>query len=374
MKGNGLTPVGKRPGTEVRSRSYIPSLDGLRAISILIVFVAHVGFSKIVPGGFGVTVFFFLSGYLITTLLTREWDSFGAIAQQEFYLRRVLRLGPPIAITLIFALGLSAFGLAKGHTDPMTLLSQIFFFYNYYDLYAPDADTVEGMGILWSLAVEEHFYLIWPTLFILLANKKIGTRTLLSLLVGILVWRMVRYYGFGATEWTIYVSTDTRFDSLLYGCLLALLSWSGQADGLFPAKLAARAAWIGGALVVLVLCLLIRDDAFRSTLRYSLQGLALMPIFHYAVTQPDDLIFRPLNWKFMRKIGQWSYTIYLGHFVIINALIYNGIGSSKSPVLIVLSAVLSAAYAAAVYRWAEKPLHPLRRRLTGHRPKSVPAG
>lgn len=361
-----LPAVETRPDAGGSSPSYIPSLDGLRAISILIVFVAHVGFGNVVPGGFGVTVFFFLSGYLITTLLTRELDQFGTISQPAFYLRRVLRLGPPIVITLILAIGLSALGLAQGEADPMTLLSQIFFFYNYYALYASDAGTVQGMEILWSLAVEEHFYLIWPALFILLAGGKIGLRTLLGILVAILIWRFVRYYAFGASEWTIYVSTDTRFDSLLYGCLLAILAWKGHADRLFPATLHIRIAYIGAALIVLVLCLLIRDGAFRSTLRYSLQGLALMPIFHYAVTRPRDLIFRPLNWKPMRKIGQWSYTIYLGHFVIINALIYNGVATSASPLLIVLSGALSAAYAAAVYRWLEKPLHPLRRQLTGH--------
>lgn len=347
--------------------SYIPSLDGLRAVSILIVFLSHAGYGHIVPGGFGVTIFFFLSGYLITTLLTREWDRYGQIALKAFYLRRVLRLGPPIVITLAVSLSLVAAGLAVGGFDAMTVFSQVFFFFNYYTLYASEILTVEGLGILWSLAVEEHFYLIWPALFILLARGKIGTRTLLGLLVAILLWRAIRFYGFGANEWTIYISTDTRFDSLLYGCLLAMLTWDGRAEHIFPDRAPVRIAYIIGALIILLLCLAIRGDAFRSTLRYSLQGIALMPIFYYAVTRPGDMIFRPLNWSAIRKIGLWSYTIYLIHHVIINALIHNGVGRNGEPHILILSAVLSAGFAAAVYAWAEKPLHPLRRKLTGHR-------
>jgi peptidoglycan/LPS O-acetylase OafA/YrhL len=219
---------------------------------------------------------------------------------------------------------------------------------------------------LWSLAVEEHFYLIWPTLFILLVSRPFEIRYLTVLLVAVLVWRAIRYYWFGSDEWTIYISTDTRLDSLLYGCLLAMMAWRGHADRLFGAALLTRLLWLAAALGVLVVCFVIRDDAFRSIPRYSLQGLALMPIFHYAVTRPNDLWFQPLNWRAVRRIGQWSFTIYLIHFVIIQALVFNGLGELGDLHLVALSAAFSIAFAAATYRWLEKPLHPLRRRLTGH--------
>jgi peptidoglycan/LPS O-acetylase OafA/YrhL len=346
--------------------SHIPSLDGLRAVSIALVFASHVGFGHIVPGGFGVTIFFFLSGYLITTLLTREWDNYGTIAQKEFYLRRIVRLGPPIVLTLCVSLLLALVGLAEGRAHLMTIISQLLFFYNYFSLYAADQATVDGLGILWSLAVEEHFYLIWPTLFIVLVSRAFELRYLAALLLAVLIWRGIRFYVFGTDEWVIYISTDTRLDSLLYGCLLAMMAWRGHADRLFGRALVTRLLWLGAAGVVLVLCFLIRDDAFRSVPRYTLQGLALMPIFHYAVTRPSDLWFQPLNWLAVRRIGQWSFTIYLIHFVIIKALVFNGFGQLGDPHLVVVSAVLSIAFAAATYRWLEKPLHPLRRRLTGH--------
>ncbi len=346
--------------------SYIPSLDGLRAVSIALVFLSHVGFGHVVPGGFGVTIFFFLSGYLITTLMTREWDQHGSIAMRAFYLRRIVRLSPPILFVLLVSALLVWAGWAEGRLDIRTISSQIFFYYNYFSLYAPDPATVNGLGILWSLAVEEHFYLIWPTLFILLVNTRFEIRYLLVLLMAVVVWRAIRVFGLGTDEWTIYISTDTRLDSLLYGCLLAMLTWRGHADRLFGPSLPVRLVWLGGAVVALLVCLSIRDETFRSIPRYSLQGLALMPIFHYAVTQPSDPWFRPLNWAPLRKIGQWSFTIYLIHYVIIEALIYSGFAALGDWTLVVTSAALSAAFAAATYRWLEKPFHPLRRRLTGH--------
>src|ERR1700733_3228445 len=85
------------------SAFHIPSLDGIRAASFLIVFAAHAGLADLVPGGFGVTVFFFLSGYLITTLLRMEWQQSGTVSLKQFSLRRVLRILPPFYFTLLLA-------------------------------------------------------------------------------------------------------------------------------------------------------------------------------------------------------------------------------------------------------------------------------
>lgn len=348
------------------SASNIPSLDGIRAVSIIIVFLSHAGVSELIPGGFGVTVFFFLSGFLITTLLTREQDRHGTIALKAFYLRRIVRLAPPILITLAAATALVLAGLAEGDLSVPTFLSQIFFFTNYHML-TPDAgSSVDGLAVLWSLSVEEHFYIIWPILFIAIARGLIGIRGILVLLVAILVWRYVRMAVLGDGEWTIYISTDTRFDSLLYGCLLALMIWRGHAARVFPDELPTRMALIGGALTALMISFLVRDEAFRSIFRYSVQGIALMPLFYYAVFRPGDLPFRPLNWAPLRMVGIWSYTIYLCHYVIIQALAQAGVGQLGDPLFVGLSAALSCGFAALVYRLAEQPLKPLRARLTGH--------
>src|SRR4029077_12459985 len=145
----------------------IPSLDGLRAISILIVLVSHAGYGTVVPGGLGVTIFFFLSGYLITTLLLDENKRSGRINIGKFYLRRVFRLFPPLLVTLVIAYSLVALGLLDGGISWAGVLAQLLYFANYYGLFFdPGNTTAAGTGILWSLAVEEHFYMVYPAVLV----------------------------------------------------------------------------------------------------------------------------------------------------------------------------------------------------------------
>ena len=132
----------------------IPSLDGLRAISISIVLVSHAGYGSVVPGGLGVTIFFFLSGYLITTLLMDERERSGRIDIGKFYLRRAFRLFPPLLVSLVIAYSLVILGLLDGRISWAGVLAQLLYFANYYSLFFdPGNTTAAGTGILWSPAV-----------------------------------------------------------------------------------------------------------------------------------------------------------------------------------------------------------------------------
>jgi peptidoglycan/LPS O-acetylase OafA/YrhL len=346
--------------------THIASLDGIRAISVLIVVIAHGGFGHLVPGGFGVTVFFFLSGYLITTLLIREWDRFGGIAFKAFYLRRLLRLSPPLLATMLASAALVLIGLAEGDLSPAAIAAQLFFVFNYYALMGGLGENVAGLGVLWSLSVEEHFYMIWPALFVLLARRRFDMRTIVYMLIAVLLWRTFRFIGLDHSENSIYLATDTRFDSLLFGCLLAFAQRTELTSRLFPSSTPALAFWTAAGLGALLFTLLFRDDVFRSTLRYSIQGAAMIPLFHYAVSQPDRAIFKPLNWSWVARVGTWSYTIYLGHFVIIKVLQAQPLVPDNPAVITAIGFALSALWAHVVYEYLEKPLRPLRKRLTGH--------
>ncbi len=344
--------------------TYFSGLDGLRAVSVMIVFVAHAGLGYIVPGGFGVTVFFFLSGFLITSLLIREHDTYGRIALPAFYQRRLVRLMPPLLITMSLAILAVLMGYANGALDPWTIFSQIFFFFNYY-AQTPGPDiSVDGFEILWSLSVEEQFYLFFPFVFIALARSRWHIPVLVGAVVATLIWRWVRFEILGHGQSVIYISTDTRIDSILYGCLLAVIS------ARHPQRLTFLKDWQYAAMAVAVALLLVsfllRDPLFRATLRYSLQGLALIPIFYLAVNLPGSWLFAWLNWKPVRKLGQYSYTFYLAHLVIIQMLIFNGLDPQNLAVMMPVAFVLSMVYCALVYRYIEKPLQPLRSRLTGH--------
>lgn len=347
----------------LHNHSLIPSLDGLRAVSILIVFCAHARLSPLLPGGFGVTIFFFLSGFLITTLFYREVERYGRIDMQAFYLRRFLRLSPPLLVTLAITYVLVALGVFIGRIDGLAITSQVLYFYNYYAAYVPHAtEGAYGLNVLWSLAVEEHFYLIFPWLFLFLLRDRLQLTHLWLILGGILIWRWIKLVILGDDPFNIYSTTDTRFDSILYGSVLAIMNARGISARVFPEAPRQRNALLLAAAAVLLFCLVWRNEIFRETLRYTLQGIALMPVFYYAVTRPDLPVFRPLNWPPMQVLGFYSYTIYLAHTVVLGNLsqIYPKGGTIG---FALIAGAICLLYAIGLNRFVEQPVRRLRRRL-----------
>ena len=147
-----------------------------------------------------------------------------------------------------------------------------------------------------------------------------------------------------------------------------MMNARGVSEKIFPAGLLPMLAWLGAGLAVLLACFVVGGDFFRETVRYSLQGLALMPLFYYAVTRPDFLLFRPLNWAWMRLIGFYSYSIYLIHTVLIaNMEVWwqaAGLDGLPPIVMALVTAGLCLLYAMAVYHLAERPVKQWRARLT----------
>ncbi|HEY1694842.1 MAG TPA: acyltransferase [Polyangiaceae bacterium] len=345
---------------------HIPSLDGLRAVSFLLVFAAHAGLEDKVPGGFGVTVFFFLSGYLITTLMRMEWEGLGTVSFKQFYLRRVLRILPPFYLTLALAIAAAAVGLIPGGFSPFAVLAQALHSANYWIIFRGYGGQPAGTGVYWSLAVEEHFYLFFPLVFVLLGRfvRTAGRRAtiLYGLCAAVLVWRMFLVHGLHVGADRTYVGSDTRIDSILFGCALAVYG-NPVMDG--PSRFSER-VWKWGLLPasigVLLFTFLYRDGSFRETTRYSLQGLALTPLFVTAVRWPTWLVFRPLNTRLASFLGVLSYSLYLVHHVIlfgVHAHVH------VLPVLQgALALALSIALAWAIYRFVEKPCAVLRKRLS----------
>ena len=228
----------------VHNHTLIPSLDGIRAISISIVFFAHAGVVSFLPGGFGVTIFFFLSGFLITTLFYREVERTGGINLPAFYTRRLLRLSPPLFITLFLVYFLVSIGFLEGVVQPEAVLSQVFYYYNYYAILSTDAtEGALGLNVLWSLAVEEHFYLIFPFLFTLILRNQIRSTHLFAVLFVILIWRVVKLSLLGAGSDSIYMATDTRFE-LDFGRRLSRSSHSRRKGG---RHFSAKTIYGGGA-------------------------------------------------------------------------------------------------------------------------------
>jgi len=343
----------------------IPSLDGIRALSLLFVIVAHSGWGYIIPGGFGVTVFFFLSGFLITTLFIKEYNHYNSINIINFYLRRLLRLTPPLLITLAITYLLMFGGVVSGKFNWETLASQIFYFHNYYYLSVDELQTPHGLIILWSLSVEEHFYLIYPLLFTLILRpfKNHSLKCITLLIVIIFIWRYLRFFYFGDTLDTLYYSSDTRIDSILFGCSLALCNWQGVSKKIFSNNHISMLISLTIGFSLLLLSFLYRDPDFRAVYRFSLQGLALIPLFYYATTKPNYILFRPLNTKIMKRIGGYSYSMYLCHLVVSKALIEHHIDERY---LLISTLIISMTYAAIIYTFIEFPIKKIRHKLRNH--------
>jgi peptidoglycan/LPS O-acetylase OafA/YrhL len=342
---------------------YIPSLDGIRALAFLLVFLSHIGLGDRIPGGFGVTAFFFLSGYLIVTLLRAEADRDGSFSLKMFYARRVLRIFPPCYLVLVIAVILNALGIVPGGRSLAGLAAEFFYVTNYYTLAGGNA-IPKGTGVLWSLAVEEHFYLFFPIVYIIL--RRLYPRPAHQAVIlgwfcaAMLLWRCVLIIHFHAPSTRTFLATDTRFDSILFGCILAIYG-NPAVDRTRVQEHVWKWILLPIAIGVLVLTFTDRSDVFRDTLRYTLQGIALFPVFITAVRYPRWLVFRILNLRIVRFVGVLSYTLYLVHYIVIETIDRWRLGSPL--VQGILSLTISLLVAVAIYYLVERPCARLRRYL-----------
>lgn len=292
--------------------SYQGHLDGLRGISILLVVIGHAGMGHIIPGGLGVTVFFFISGFLITSLLLNERERTNNIDLKGFYLRRFWRLTPPIIFHVLLSLALLyAVNETVNWIEPASV---IFYFANYYKIfqhYTMTGAQYSPLDIYWSLAIEEHFYLFFtPILFFIRTKRKLFFAIVL-LLVMPLVIRLTVFNQFDLefSSNYLYNATDTRLDSIAYGCLLALLGTTQFVKSRVH-------IWFVLGLLGILLSLIYRNIYFREVFRYTIQGICFIfmfgPLFFSEKFSP---LRRALSNPALVYIGKLSYSIYLFHWL-----------------------------------------------------------
>jgi peptidoglycan/LPS O-acetylase OafA/YrhL len=195
-------------------------------------------------------------------------------------------------------------------------------FLNNYVLIADPGHVPTGASPFWSIAVEEHFYIAFPALFVAL-RRRLPLRRIAAVLAGaclaVLAWRCLLVLGLHAPATRTYYATDTRLDSILWGCVLAVAYNPMLDDVPRPWSWRHRAA-LAGAIGLLLASLAIRAPGFRETARYTIQSLALAPIFVLAIGFHHRAVFRWLERRWVARLGVLSYSVYLVHLLVLAVL------------------------------------------------------
>ena len=350
----------------------IPSLDGLRAVSILLVVVSHVANGSDWPnnafrtvlgnGGLGVNVFFVISGFLITTLLLREFSLTGGINLRQFYIRRAFRILPPYYVYLAAIAWLGAAGIFS--LPPHALTRATFFLWDYWP--APDAWYLEHM---WSLAVEEQFYLVWPLLLVWALHRKrprlaVGIALAVILLSPII--RVGTYYlapEFLRTH--LHFMFHTRADSLMVGALCALTQNSRYFEQAYQSV--ARYAWVAALFALVGSPLLTRayGGAYVYLIGYTVEGASIALTMVWLIRNPESILGRILNSRAAVQIGVMSYSIYIWQTIFLYP------GKLSFPGALPFSLLLIAICASFSYYMVERPSLHLRDRLTKRAAKKL---
>jgi peptidoglycan/LPS O-acetylase OafA/YrhL len=374
-----------QPPTIGTQLPYRPGLDGLRALAVAGVVLYHAGVSWM-PGGFlGVDVFFVLSGYLITSLLLAERRQEGRVGFKAFWMRRARRLLPAVLLVvfvcLLAASTIARDDLARTRGDA---LASLVYLTNWH-LIAASHSYFNAFGRpsllqhLWSLAVEEQFYLFWP-LVLMGSLKLLGRRytvvltVLLALASTALMWGL---YNPNQDPSRVYYGTDTRAATLLVGALLAF-AWPLGGFGDEVSRRAARVLdGVGCAALLAVLALFVRTQDYDPWLyRGGFLLVALCTAVLIAVVvHPASSLGRVLGTRTLRWIGIRSYGIYLWHWPVM-MLSRPGIDVPWRGTFVVLAQIaVTVGLAALSYRYVEMPVRGgsaqrrLRAWLDGHTPR-----
>lgn len=352
-----------------KKRRYITGLDGIRAIAVIMVLAYHLKLALFKSGFLGVTVFFVLSGYLITGILISEVEEEGTIDLKNFWLRRIRRLVPAVmsmAVVIIFVSAVvNRVIFTKGCKD---FLASVLGFNNWWQIFNK-VSYFEAAGVpspfthCWSLAIETQFYLIYPLILLgiykLVKSREEGRAkrgllfagvTLMLALISVIL--MIVLFDPQQDASRVYYGTDTRAFSLLFGSLLAIL-WDYR---MVPRRLSASVNMVLGSVsfaVLLVMTIAINGSSNFWYRGGQFVGTILTVLVIYTVLGRKTWLSRFLSNPVLKWIGDRSYSIYLWHYPII-LLISKGIKASWWITLIEI--VLSVVLAELSYRFIETPI------------------
>jgi peptidoglycan/LPS O-acetylase OafA/YrhL len=345
------------------------ALDGLRAVAIAGVVASHVAVPHLTGGAIGVEVFFVLSGYLITSLLLREHDSTGSLDLVRFSIRRLLRLAPALVLVLVAwaAYALTHHGFALRSETVQGLVPSLLYYAN-WTRFSDGYGALGWLAPMWSLAVEEQFYLLWPLSLLLLLRSRLRDRipgVLLSACAAVIAFRVLDLWNLDRTYRRF--GTHEIADQLLLGCLLALLIHRAST---FEGERLARVCRLATipALTYLGVVMVTIDETpplayhrFFYTVGLTLVGLCAAVLLGRIVLEPHSRPARVLSTRPLPWLGRISYGIYLWH-EFVRMVATNGHSPSKPELLLTVSAGAVALAAGSFYLW-ERPFLRLQARF-----------
>jgi peptidoglycan/LPS O-acetylase OafA/YrhL len=350
----------------------LPSLDGLRALSIGMVVVGHcsgtvralshsapavLGFVGL--GRVGVSIFFVISGFLITKLLVREQQTTCSINLKDFYIRRAFRIFPAFYAYWLVALVLTLLGYTQlSHSE---LISAAVYAWNYI----PRKADNWFLGHTWSLSIEEQFYLLWPVI-LKYSGPKRGKRTALAVVVAAPFIRVGSYFFLPSTRPRVALMLHARADSLMIGALLALACLNEDHQRILKRLARSWLIPLGSLCFVAIDTLLTAHfkGAYLLSIGYSLQNLVIALLIAHVVFYDKTALGRALNNPVVVHVGVISYGLYLWQQLFLTTR--NTTFTGAFP-LNILCAFLTAELS---YHLLEKPFLRLRKRFS-HDPENV---
>ena len=301
---------------------YKSGLDGLRAIAVTLVIASHLGIRGAEGGTIGVHIFFVLSGFLITSLLLQEAARYGNISLGTFYARRALRLLPAMLIVVIATDAYMAFDSGNPvRSDTIEATPSVLFYYaNWWWFAHGDRAALGWFGHMWSLAVEEQFYLVWPLFLILVIRGRWSMRRLVEVLL------LTCVVSLSLRTWAVanlaggFFGTPMVAEMLMYGVIAALFLRAARPA---VALWAARLQWLAVAYLGLYLTI-VPTGLYNNTIGSgpALSGVAISTavVILHVTTNQVALLPRILAWSPLVFLGRISFGMYLWHILICYSL------------------------------------------------------
>jgi peptidoglycan/LPS O-acetylase OafA/YrhL len=361
--------------------NYVPALDGIRAVAVVVIMGYHGGLFLTNGGFYSLDTFFALSGFLITTLLVSEWQQTGQIRLARFWARRARRLLPALLVLVVVVVIYVALFSAPGSYGGLRLdaFSTLFYVANWHFIligsnYFGRTGLTSPLLHTWSLAVEEQFYLFWPLVVIAVVRTRLGLRLLLGVCIAGALGSaalMAALYS-PATQNRVYYGTDTRAQSLLVGAALSVsltLLAKRRADSgdLTSTPSAWSASTVRGRRVFVVVgivgvgvtaalwTLVSVDDAFAFRGGFLLAAAGTACVLASVVVAPGSVLTRLLTVRPLRYIGRISYGMYLWHFPLVLWITHANTGLDDIP-LFVLRFACTVLIATASFYLVEQPI------------------